>query len=736
MFQRAAKLLGVDRDDTLRNAEKLLRQGRLSDSIAQYKKLVDETPDDWAAANSLGDLYVRAGSIDEAAAQYTRIADHFLEDGFLPKAVALYKKILRIRPDEETCLLRLGEIAAQQGLLVDAKAHLTAVRDQRLQRGDERGAMEILVKLGSVDPADMEARLAGTRALADMGERDKAVTRMTELAAELTETGQGAEALAALQEAARFDPENTEVGAAIARAVVASGDLEAARQHLTREVAGDDPELMVMFCELELTAGRVDSAAPVLRALAESASEQQRVVGLANRLAATDVAAAFVCAEAVVDVLVAGDDWPGAAQVLEAFAKRAPHHAPTLLRLVEVCVDGGLDSVLYAAQARLAEAYLQEGRAFEARVISEDLAVREPGVGSHIDRLRRALVMTGEGAPDRVIAQRLSEAMLAVGSDQPSSIMDDRTSQPEADPVPTAPEPVPAPQPVATQAPQPIATPSVAPPQAAVTSAPGPIPVQAATAAAAVTASPGQPAEVARPGPSISMSDLEAALNSSPAASAVPSPAAPAAPSPARRGPSGEVDLSSALTELTGPSAVPQASVPAAGCAPAAPSAPTPTAVPSAPTPTAVPSAATGGAGAEGSRDAAPQQTAADLAAQQYKLALTYRDMGMIEEAITALELSSRSPAHRFASAAALGRLLRDRQAGDRAIYWFERAAEAPAPSPEEGYELLYELGDLLERTLESARALAVFMELHADAGEYRDVAARAERLTRVVTGG
>ena len=396
-LRRAAKLLRVDRDATLREAEKLLRQGRLDDAIALYQEVVEKAPDDWATANALGDLYVRAGSIEDAAAQYTKIADHFLEDGFLPKAVALYKKILRIRPDDETCRLRLGEIAAQQGLVVEAKAHLEAVRDRRFQRGDQRGGMEVVIKLGSVDESDTDARLAATRALAEMGERDKAVSRMTELAAEFTETGQHAEALAALREAARFDPDSTDVRGAIARAALASGDVATAGNYLTRDVAGDDPELLTALVELDLKSGQVDSATEIVRVLAESPEQRQRVIELGHRLASADSNGAFVCIEVVADTFVAVDDWRGAADTLEAFSKRAPDHVPTLLRLVEVCVDGGLDAILYAAQARLAEAYLQEGRSLEARVISEDLAVREPGVGSHIDRLRRALVMGGGG---------------------------------------------------------------------------------------------------------------------------------------------------------------------------------------------------------------------------------------------------------------------------------------------------------------------------------------------------
>ena len=49
---------------------------------------------------------------------------------------------------------------------------------------------------------------------------------------------------------------------------------------------------------------------------------------------------------------------------------------------------------------------------------------------------------------------------------------------------------------------------------------------------------------------------------------------------------------------------------------------------------------------------------------------------------------------------------------------------------------MLYDLGGTLEALGETARALAVFLELQADAGDYRDVYARADRLARVQTGG
>src|SRR5262249_28499059 len=112
----------MDRAATLRNAEKLLRQGKLEPAIAEYLRVVEEQPRDWNTANLLGDLYVRSGRAEQAIDQFVRIADGLRADGFLSKAAALYKKVLKLKPDHEHALLQAGEIAAGQGLLVDARA--------------------------------------------------------------------------------------------------------------------------------------------------------------------------------------------------------------------------------------------------------------------------------------------------------------------------------------------------------------------------------------------------------------------------------------------------------------------------------------------------------------------------------------------------------------------------------------------------------------------------------------
>lgn len=115
---------------------------------------------------------------------------------------------------------------------------------------------------------------------------------------------------------------------------------------------------------------------------------------------------------------------------------------------------------------------------------------------------------------------------------------------------------------------------------------------------------------------------------------------------------------------------------------------------------------------------------------------MSLRQAGRIDESIQAFELAARSPHRRFQAATLIGRTHRGRGHLPQAIEWFERAAQVPPPTDDEGYMLLYELADALESTGEVVRALAICVELQANAPEFRDVAARVDRLNKVQARG
>jgi tetratricopeptide (TPR) repeat protein len=135
-------------------------------------------------------------------------------------------------------------------------------------------------------------------------------------------------------------------------------------------------------------------------------------------------------------------------------------------------------------------------------------------------------------------------------------------------------------------------------------------------------------------------------------------------------------------------------------------------------------------------RDQAAAQPPSASADAEYTRALAFQKAGDIEACIASLQRASRAPHLQLDAASLLAELLRDSGRLAEAIEWLECAAEAPAPAPADAHRVLYELADALETIGESTRALAVCLELQAEAGEYRDVAARIDRLTRVQARG
>jgi tetratricopeptide (TPR) repeat protein len=678
-----------DREGTLRNAEKLLRQGKLDAAIAEYRKVIEDQPADWNTANTLGDLYFRGGQLDKAIVQYNDIAAHLANEGFFPKAVALYKKILKIKPDEERAMWHLANISARQGLLVDARANFLALAERRRVRGDAKGVAEVRVRLGDLDGADLETRLAGARARVELGDPKSAVERLKQYAADLQEKGKAGDALRLLTEAAQIDsadmslrqllvqayvargdfdaatqfatsagelrhlaaelfrlgredeglnvlasaadldPADASIRVEIVKRLVSRGDVAGARTLLTPEVAGNDPELLWLLAEMELRDGHIPEGTKLLeKMLEDDPGRRDALVILGCSIAEVNPDAGYECIEVAAKTAIAADEWGSAAAALNEFVNRVPNHIPALMRLVEICVDGGLEATMHSAQVQLADAYLSVGAGVEARVIAEDLVAREPWDRSNIERFRSALALLGEPDSDAIIAERLSGQSPFTSTD---FMWPGDPGGAEMTPMPV----------------------SAAPPSAPV------------------------------------------------APAAVPAPAA-ALP---RKPDSQLVDLSDVLDDL--PKGPPDA---APEPAPRTPAPPVENIL-------------------KGLRDEAAHDASPETAEQHFKMAATYVEMGMQDEAMKALEVAARSPRHRFRAGAMLAKTYL--AAGDHvhAIEWYERAVEAVAPTPMAHHALLYDLASVLEAHGEGARALAVLLELQAEAGDYRDVSSRLEQL-------
>jgi tetratricopeptide (TPR) repeat protein len=667
----------------------------------------------------LGDLYVRANQVGKAVDQFIRIADSLHEEGFLPKAGALYKKVIKIKPDHDHALMQAAEIAASSGLYADARGYLSAVADKRLASGDKRGHAQMRIRIGNLDPADYESRV--TAALArveindtagavrdlkeiarELGEKNRApeaLHALTEaaalapedveirgqlldvhiaaedfvkarecattadqfklLAARLEERGRADEALEALCDAARVDPSDVALRAQLARTFVARGDSATAAEYLTEETAGDDPVLLLAVAGLHLRAGRIEEGVAIgRRLLAEDGGRRDQIAHVGWDVAEQSPEAGYAMVELAADMSVAESDWAHAAAALQEFVTRVPNHIPALMRLVEICVDGSLEATLYSAQAQLADAYITAGMAAEARFISEDLVAREPWERSNIERFRRALVLMNEPDPDALIAARLS-------GQSPFMSTDLNIEFPPFEPEPS------------TEAQAEVETP--------------------APAAEAAVETPAEDSEAPI--------DLNSFIGGLEASEAVLRHGQRVS----AKSDTVEVDLSIVLDQNLQNPAAPRAAAPASSA-----------------------KIAEMDSVFDQLRDETMRRMMMEAAENAYKSAIALQKAGDLDSAISCLQIASQAPALRFATAAQLGRIFKQRGDLPRSIEWLDRAAQASAPTLDEQYQVLYELAEDLESSGDRGRALATCLQLQAQAGSYRDVNERIDRLARV----
>jgi tetratricopeptide (TPR) repeat protein len=424
--------LPIDRDDTIRKADKLLRQGRLDAAIAEYEALVEAYRRDWTAANALGDLYVRAGRLQRASIEFVRIADHFLTEGFFSKASALYKKALKVAPDAETALERLAEASAAQGLVVEARRHLRTIIERRRARGDQPGADEMVVQLARLEPDNRHLQAEAGQALMRAGRAADGAALLRRLAESTAEEGRHGDALVLLEEILRRCPDDRETLVALLTVAVAAGDWSAAHRALTDRQVPDDAEILELALQVAARNGAGAEAERLVARLLDARPDRRTALRDLCLHRAADAETLFAGLGPIVARAVADARFAEAIETLEAGLGRFPDFVPALLQLVDAAVDGAAPQIAALAQRRLADVHLAEGRFDEARTVAEDLVLRHPADEADRARLRRVLVAAGETEPNAVIAQRLSlSADLPVEGDDLVAI-DPLAAQPAA----------------------------------------------------------------------------------------------------------------------------------------------------------------------------------------------------------------------------------------------------------------------------------------------------------------
>jgi tetratricopeptide (TPR) repeat protein len=394
---------GFNKQKVLSAAEKCVQQGKLTNAISEYEKVLKHDPKDLTVMNTIGDLHSRQGDIEKAVECFKNVGDAYAAQGFTVKAIAMYKKLSKLKASVE-CVLRLAELYTQQGLFNDARAQYLQVAEEFLKTGQLEQAVRIFEKTLEMDPDNVAMRSKLAEVYVRLGKKQEAWQLLSAAAETLRAKGQLATAGDILQRMLKLQPDSSYALMLHGRAALEAGDATAAIASLSKV-----PDL--------------DNNADGLRALFQANLRSQRFTEagtLAGKLANVHDDAAAVVEYA--DALVAAQKYPDAIKVYTEHADRllrndseklmeslrsmigSVREDPESLELVlALFLKGGEDAHLTEIYELLAHGYVQSEELGKAREYYLKLMQLEPDNQMHARNYQQVLEKLGTESGPQLI---------------------------------------------------------------------------------------------------------------------------------------------------------------------------------------------------------------------------------------------------------------------------------------------------------------------------------------------
>jgi len=198
------------------NVEKLKKKAAEFEQKKQFDRALEtyvqiieqarENEEDVAIYNRIGDLYLRLNKTDQAVTYYEQAVDLYTDGGYLNNAIALCNKILRHAPKRNQIYYKLGKISAKKGFNSDAKKNFLEYADRMHKAGRDSDAFKALEEFADLCPGQDDIRLMLAEQLAKAGKTAEAVEQLQILHETLDAEGRTGEAQAAVSRMQALDP--------------------------------------------------------------------------------------------------------------------------------------------------------------------------------------------------------------------------------------------------------------------------------------------------------------------------------------------------------------------------------------------------------------------------------------------------------------------------------------------------------------------------------------------------
>ena len=383
--------MAFDKAKVLKAAEKFLSQGKINAAIKEYRQIVDNDADDLTTLNMLGDLYVRSGKKEEAVSCFEHIAEHYSAQEFNLKAIAMYKKIERLRTRDPIIALKLAELYGAQGLVHDSRAQYLVVAEGYTRSGDNKKALDILHKIADLDPNNTEIRLKLADGYLKENMRRESAAAFVQAANRLHQTGAQDKALDAYSKALQLVRDDREALRGMLETHIARGSADEAAEVLERVVEGreDDNELVSMLARAYLEAEDPKGAERATSMLmAQDASNYIQFLPVTRLyLKQGEIDETIRILSTIIERMLAGREERELLELVNQVLDRNPDHVAALRMLVRIHWWQRDMDALRSSLERMAESAEASELVDEERYALTQLVRLAPDEQRYLDRL-------------------------------------------------------------------------------------------------------------------------------------------------------------------------------------------------------------------------------------------------------------------------------------------------------------------------------------------------------------
>jgi len=372
----------------IKNAQKYASKGQIDKAISEWEKLLAESKDG-NIHNTIGDLYLKKDSEEKAIESFTKAAEIFKSEGFFPKAMAIYKKILHIVPNNVNALLSIAKLDTDKGLTGSAIENYFRAAEIYKRADELENTIQIVGKITALSVSDIRTRTKIADLYIRSGLKGKAADEYVSIASEYLEKEELEHAQTFYTKATQLEPRNAGSWVGLSLLAEKSDDIDKAFEYLRTALSHEpkDKDALLGYARLAIESGKTDQAKKTLLRIKETYPLELRAKKLLGEIHLSEGSLEEAWEELLqhIDELIEKQSCDEALGYLNRFGEQYP--IPVNQRLISVYRDNGDSENLNQVRKKLAGFYKDSDLLDEALQLYRDYLDANPGDQAIIEEI-------------------------------------------------------------------------------------------------------------------------------------------------------------------------------------------------------------------------------------------------------------------------------------------------------------------------------------------------------------